>query len=89
MCDMQSYGIDDDLLSYLPRHSQGVDSHHSRDVSDGRTILGSAVLEYPTTRRDCVQSKVAQLFSTSTSKFVHWYNVPTKRISWIALESVA
>jgi hypothetical protein len=43
MCDMQSYGIDDDLLSYLPRHSQGVDSHHSRDVSDG-----SAVLEYPT-----------------------------------------
>jgi hypothetical protein len=37
-----------DNLPYLPRHSQGVDSHHSRDVSDGCTILGSTMLEYPT-----------------------------------------
>jgi hypothetical protein len=37
-----------DALYYIPRHSQGVGSHHSRDMSDGCTILGSAVLEYPT-----------------------------------------
>jgi hypothetical protein len=43
---MQLYSLDDDLC-YVPRHSQGVGSHHSRDVSDGCTILGSAVLEYP------------------------------------------